>query len=69
MISQMEIREVKFIYGKFFDVSNKRWSDEFVKELIYEHSCYKNDISLEIIGKMINQAPNVNSIPSYDDFK
>ena len=69
VISQMEIREVKFIYGKFFDVSNKRWSDEFVKELIYEHSCYKNDISLEIIGKMINQAPNVNSIPSYDDFK
>lgn len=57
ILKRLEYKEVCLIYGKFFDLSEGNWTEEFVRTLIDEHKCYENKITLEEIGKIIGQKP------------
>ena len=50
LLFQLEIKEVKYIYGKFLDISE--WSDTFVRKLIDVYNCYDNELSIVDIEEM-----------------
>lgn len=61
-ILQMEKREVRFIYEKFFDTTLDTWTEEFVEDLICKYKCFENSISLDQIGHLVSQTPKVGNL-------
>lgn len=58
-VEQLELKEVRYIYGKFFDTTTGRWQDDdFIRELISD-GCYENKLSLDEIGERVGQKPNI----------
>ena len=55
-LKQLELKEVKFIYGKFFDTLKAIWTDEFVRQLIID-GCYNNRLTLNEIGNRVGEKP------------
>lgn len=53
ILLKLEVKEVRYIYGKFFDVS--RWSDDFIRKLIDIHDCYNNQLSLGMVEELAKE--------------
>ncbi|MBS7527221.1 hypothetical protein KHM83_11065 [Fusibacter paucivorans] len=58
LLLKLELMEVRYIYGKFFDVSE--WSDDFIRELIDVHNCYGNELSLSRLEKLAKERYPIN---------
>lgn len=55
-LKQLELKEVKFIYSKFFDTSKPIWTDKFARQLIID-GCYNNRLTLNEIANRVGENP------------
>ena len=60
LVNKLEIKEIKYIYGKFFDISKPVWTDKFIRQLITD-GCYNNKLTLDEIGNRVGEKPQLHS--------
>lgn len=53
LLRQLEIKEVKYLYSKFFNTTT--WSDNTVRDLIEVHDCFDNNIPLTEVEQIVQE--------------